>query len=76
MNDRLDLVNAIEPRAVNWELVTPGSNDDERMSNAKYSISIARKVTDPSHVVASVTVIIDVIIIHVFIRCRSAPACF
>jgi plastin-1 len=44
----LDLVNAIEPRAVNWELVTSGSNDDERMSNAKYSISIARKVNAQS----------------------------
>ena len=40
----LDLVNAIEPRAVNWELVTSGSTVDERMSNAKYSISIARKI--------------------------------
>jgi plastin-1 len=40
----LDLVNAIEPRAVNWELVTSGSTEDERMSNAKYSISIARKI--------------------------------
>ncbi|CAE7809702.1 FIM4, partial [Symbiodinium microadriaticum] len=40
----LDLVNAIEPRAVNWELVTAGGTDEERMSNAKYSISIARKI--------------------------------
>lgn len=40
----LDLVNAIEPRAVNWELVTPGSTEEECLSNAKYSISIARKI--------------------------------
>jgi plastin-1 len=40
----LDLVAAIEPRAVNWELVTSGSTPDERLSNAKYSISIARKI--------------------------------
>mmetsp|Transcript_113 Transcript_113/g.206 ORF Transcript_113/g.206 Transcript_113/m.206 type:complete len:631 (+) Transcript_113:113-2005(+) len=40
----LDLVNAIEPRAVNWELVTAGSTPEEQESNAKYSISIARKI--------------------------------
>lgn len=40
----LELVNAIESRAVNWDLVTPGSNEEERMSNAKYAISTARKV--------------------------------
>lgn len=40
----LDLVNAIESRAVNWELVTPGETNDERLSNAKYAISTARKV--------------------------------
>ena len=40
----LDLVGAIEPRAVNWDLVTPGETPEDKMSNAKYSISIARKV--------------------------------
>jgi plastin-1 len=40
----LDLVNAIEARAVNWDLVTAGSTDEERLSNAKYAISTARKV--------------------------------
>lgn len=40
----LELVNAIESRAVNWELVTAGSNEEERLSNAKYAISTARKV--------------------------------
>lgn len=40
----LDLVNAIEARAVNWELVTQGESNDERLSNAKYAISTARKV--------------------------------
>lgn len=40
----LDLVNAIEPRAVNWELVTAGTTDDEKFSNSKYAISIARKI--------------------------------
>jgi plastin-1 len=40
----LDLVAAIEPRAVNWDLVTPGSTPEEKLSNAKYSISIARKI--------------------------------
>mmetsp|Transcript_1789 Transcript_1789/g.1800 ORF Transcript_1789/g.1800 Transcript_1789/m.1800 type:complete len:631 (-) Transcript_1789:462-2354(-) len=40
----LDLVNAIESRAVNWELVTPGETNEERLSNSKYAISTARKV--------------------------------
>lgn len=39
----LDLVGAIEPRAVNWELVTAGEDDEQKTSNAKYVISIARK---------------------------------
>lgn len=40
----LDLVNAIEPRAINWELVANGDSDDDHLANAKYAISIARKV--------------------------------
>ena len=39
----LDLVAAIEPRAVNWELVTTGGTPEDKISNAKYVISIARK---------------------------------
>lgn len=40
----LDLVNAIEPRAINWELVNNGNSPDDNMANARYAISIARKV--------------------------------
>jgi plastin-1 len=40
----LELVGAIEPRAVNPELVTRGENPSERLENAKYAISLARKV--------------------------------
>jgi plastin-1 len=40
----LELVGAIEPRAVNPELVTRGDNPSERLENAKYAISLARKV--------------------------------
>jgi hypothetical protein len=40
----IDLCAAIEPRAVNWDLVTAGANDADALSNAKYAISIARKL--------------------------------
>ena len=40
----LDLVAAIEPRAVNWDLVTAGATPEEALLNSKYSISIARKI--------------------------------
>ena len=35
---------AIEPRAVNWDLVTAGETDDDKKNNAKYAISVARKL--------------------------------
>jgi len=40
----MELVWAIEPRAVNWELVHSGDTFENNMSNAKYVISNARKV--------------------------------
>eukprot|EP00741_Cyanophora_paradoxa_P005410 tig00000881_g5246.t1 len=40
----LDLLASTEPRAVNWDYVTPGDNDEERMGNAKYVISVARRL--------------------------------
>jgi plastin-1 len=40
----LGLVHAVEPRAVNWEQVTLGQNEEEKASNAKYVISCARKI--------------------------------
>mmetsp|Transcript_25513 Transcript_25513/g.43022 ORF Transcript_25513/g.43022 Transcript_25513/m.43022 type:complete len:634 (+) Transcript_25513:72-1973(+) len=40
----LELVGAIEPRAVNPELVTTGETASTRLENARYAISLARKV--------------------------------
>ena len=40
----IKLAGAIEPRIINWELVTPGQTDEEKEMNAKYAISIARKL--------------------------------
>lgn len=40
----LHLCAGIESRAVNWELVTEGGNEEELQNNAKYVISVARKL--------------------------------
>lgn len=40
----LDLLSAVQPRAVNWSLVTRGVTDEEKKMNATYIISIARKL--------------------------------
>lgn len=40
----IHLLSAIEPRAVNWDLVQAGETDEEKQNNAKYAISIARKL--------------------------------
>jgi hypothetical protein len=40
----IDLCAGIEPRAVNWDLVTAGEEEEDRTNNAKYAISIARKL--------------------------------
>lgn len=40
----LDLLAAIEPRAVDWEDVTRGDTEENAMLNAKYAISCARKI--------------------------------
>jgi len=34
----------VEPRVVNWDLVTPGETPEDKELNAKYAISIARKL--------------------------------
>ena len=39
----LDLINAIKP-VVDYSLITPGQTDDDAMMNAKYAISVARKI--------------------------------
>ena len=38
------LAATIEPRVVNWDLVHEGQTDEDKMMNAKYAISIARKL--------------------------------
>ncbi|XP_022550517.2 fimbrin-1 isoform X2 [Brassica napus] len=40
----LDLLWAIEPRVVNWNLVTKGGTDEEKRLNATYIVSVARKL--------------------------------
>lgn len=40
----IKLCASIEPRIVNWELVTKGETEEDRALNAKYAISIAKKL--------------------------------
>ena len=40
----LKLCSAIEPRAIDWEIVMKGETDEEKENNAKYILSIARKL--------------------------------
>lgn len=40
----LELLSAVQHRAVNWSLVTKGATDEEKKMNASYIISIARKL--------------------------------
>ena len=35
---------AIEPKAIDWEIVQKGETDEEKENNAKYILSIARKL--------------------------------
>ncbi|XP_055801992.1 fimbrin-5 [Solanum dulcamara] len=40
----LELLCAVEPRVVNWSLVTKGKTDEDKKLNATYTISVARKL--------------------------------
>lgn len=40
----LDVLNGLKPGYVDYDLVTPGRTEDERLANAKLAISIARKL--------------------------------
>ncbi|XP_074272972.1 fimbrin-4-like [Silene latifolia] len=40
----LDLLSAVEPRVVNWKVVTRGETDEDKKLNATYIISVARKL--------------------------------
>uniref|UniRef100_A0A1W7R9Y3 Plastin-2 n=1 Tax=Hadrurus spadix TaxID=141984 RepID=A0A1W7R9Y3_9SCOR len=39
----IDLIDAIKPDSINYSQVLPGDTEEERMDNAKYAISMARK---------------------------------
>jgi plastin-1 len=40
----LELLSSVEPRVVNWYIVTKGENEEEKKLNATYIISVARKL--------------------------------
>ncbi|EEF30100.1 fimbrin, putative [Ricinus communis] len=40
----LDLLGAVEPRVVNWSVVTKGESDEDKKLNSTYIISVARKL--------------------------------
>jgi len=40
----IDLIDCIKPGTVNYELVRDGGSDEDRQANAKYAISMARKI--------------------------------
>jgi plastin-1 len=40
----IDLLDSVKPRVVNYELVSDGINDEAVTQNAKYAISVARKI--------------------------------
>lgn len=40
----LHLIDSIKEKSVNYDIVTPGETPEDAMSNAKYAISMARKI--------------------------------
>lgn len=40
----LDIISAMEPRAVNPEMVTSGEIYEDQILNARYAITLARKI--------------------------------
>jgi plastin-1 len=40
----VDLLGGVRPKTVNYELVTAGESNEDAMLNAKYAISVARKI--------------------------------
>ncbi|KAJ8705274.1 hypothetical protein PYW07_011101 [Mythimna separata] len=39
----IDLIDAIKPGSINYDLVLPGGKEEENLANAKYAISMARR---------------------------------
>ena len=40
----IDLIDCIKPGTINYDLVKDGGNEEENAANAKYAISMARKI--------------------------------
>ncbi|XP_076804249.1 plastin-2-like [Clavelina lepadiformis] len=40
----IDLIDCIAPGKVNYDIINPGNSEEEKISNAKYAISMARKI--------------------------------
>jgi len=40
----MHLLKASEPTAINWDIVTPGESAEDCETNAKYVLSVARKI--------------------------------
>jgi len=40
----IELLSAVRPQTVNFDLITSGTTDEEATQNAKYAISVARKI--------------------------------
>lgn len=40
----VDLIEAISPGHINYDLMTPAANDDDKFLNARYAITMARKI--------------------------------
>ena len=40
----INLISAVEPRVVYWDLVTNGGTNKERLLNARYCLSLARRL--------------------------------
>lgn len=40
----LDLIDAISPGSIDYNVVTPGQSEEDKYSNAKYAVSMARKI--------------------------------
>ena len=40
----IDLLDALRPGKINYEIVTSGDSDEDKASNAKYAISMCRKI--------------------------------
>ena len=40
----IDLIDCIKPGTINYDLVHEGGSDEDNLANAKYAISMARKI--------------------------------